>query len=79
MNDFELEMEKKRLRDLGCGWKDGKYHKGTPEQEVRKKELLKKYRSLKNLKEASVEELETILPKKIAIELHNYLKERNDL
>ena len=47
--------------------------------EVRKKELLKKYRSLKNLKEASVEELETILPKKIAIELHNYLKERNDL
>lgn len=37
MNDFELEMEKKRLRDLGCGWKDGKYHKGTPEQEVKKK------------------------------------------
>ena len=47
--------------------------------EVRKKELLKKYRSLKNLKEASVEELETILPEKVAIELHNYLKERNDL
>ena len=44
-----------------------------------KKELLKKYRSLKNLKEASVEELETILPEKVAIELHNYLKERNDL
>ena len=39
MNDLELEMEKKRLRDLGCGWKDGKYHKGAPEQEVRKKEL----------------------------------------
>ena len=39
MNDLKLEMKKKRLRDLGCGWKDGKYHKGAPEQEVRKKEL----------------------------------------
>lgn len=39
MNDFELEMEKKRLRDLGCGWKNGVYYKGTPEQEIRKREL----------------------------------------
>lgn len=39
MNDFELEMEKKKLRDTGCGWKNGIYHKGTPEQETRKREL----------------------------------------
>lgn len=39
MNDFELQNEKKRLRDLGCGWKDGVYYKGTPEQETRKREL----------------------------------------
>ena len=39
MNDFELEIEKKRLRDAGCGWKNGIYYKGTPEQEKRKREL----------------------------------------
>ena len=39
MNDFELEMERKKLADSGCGWKNGVYHKGTPEQEVRKREL----------------------------------------
>lgn len=39
MNDFELEMEKKKLSDSGCGWKNGIYHKGTPEQETRKREL----------------------------------------
>ena len=39
MNDFELEMEKKKLADAGCGWKNGVYHKGTPEQETRKREL----------------------------------------
>ena len=39
MNDFELEMEKKKLVNAGCGWMNGIYHKGTPEQEIRKKEL----------------------------------------
>ena len=39
MNDFELKIEKKKLVDAGCGWKNGVYHKGTPEQETRKREL----------------------------------------
>ena len=39
MNDFELEMERKKLADSGCGWKNGVYYKGTPEQEIRKREL----------------------------------------
>ena len=39
MNDFELEMEKKKLANAGCGWKNGVYYKGTPEQEIRKREL----------------------------------------
>ncbi len=39
MNDFELEMEKKKLANAGCGWKNGICYKGTPEQEVRKREL----------------------------------------
>lgn len=41
---------------------------------VRKKELLKKYGSLKKMKEASVEELESILSKPIAENLLSYLK-----
>ena len=47
--------------------------------EVRRKELLKKYGSLKNISNASILELKEILPEKVALELHNYLKERNDL
>ena len=39
MNDMELKMEYKKLRDAGCGWKNGIYYKGTPEQEKRKREL----------------------------------------
>ena len=42
--------------------------------EVRKKELLKKYGSLKKLKEASIEELEEILGKSVANEFYNYLR-----
>ncbi len=42
--------------------------------EVTKKELLKKLGSLKKLKEASIEELETVLNKKVAKELFDYLK-----
>ena len=40
----------------------------------RRNELLKKFSSLKKIKEASVEELSKIIPKDVAIELHNYLK-----
>ena len=43
--------------------------------EVRKKELLKKFGSLKKMKEASKEELATILPDDIAENLFSYLKE----
>lgn len=43
--------------------------------EVRKQELLKKFGSLKKLKEASIEDLKTILNEDVAIKLYNYLKE----
>ncbi|MBQ7105073.1 MAG: excinuclease ABC subunit UvrC [Bacilli bacterium] len=42
--------------------------------EKRKKELLKKFGSLKKMKEASLEELEEVLNKDIANNLYNYLK-----
>ena len=43
--------------------------------EVRKKELLKTFGSLKKMKEASVEDLEKILPKDTAEKLKEYLKD----
>ena len=43
--------------------------------EKRKKELLKKFGSLDKIKEADIEELSKIIPKDIAIQLQNYLKE----
>ncbi len=43
--------------------------------EVRRKELLKKFGSLKKMKEASVEELQTVLPEDIAESFYTYLKE----
>lgn len=42
--------------------------------EKRRKELLKKYKSMSKMKDASLEELETILPKKVAIMLYEFLK-----
>ena len=42
--------------------------------EVRKKELLKKFGSLKKLKEASLEELETVLTHDVALKFMDYLK-----
>ena len=42
--------------------------------EVRKKELLKKYGSLKKIKEAPLEELEKILSKNVAQNLYDYLR-----
>jgi len=43
--------------------------------EVRKKELLKKFGSLKKLKEATLEELETVLTHDVAVKFMDYLKE----
>ena len=43
--------------------------------EVRRKELLKKFGSLKKLKEASIEDLSEVGPKEIAESLFSYLKE----
>ncbi len=43
--------------------------------EKRKKELLKKYKSLNNIKNQTLEELQTVLPEKIAKELIENLKE----
>ena len=42
---------------------------------VRKKELIKKFGSVVKMKNASLEELEEILPSNIAINLQKYLKE----
>ena len=42
---------------------------------TRKKELLKKYSSLKKIKEATLEELETILPSEVAKNTLEYLNE----
>lgn len=42
--------------------------------EGRRKALLKEFSSLKKIKEASVEELERILPRDIAVNLYEYLK-----
>ena len=43
--------------------------------ETRRKELIKKFGSLKKIKEATISELEEILPKEIASNLFSYLKE----
>jgi excinuclease ABC subunit C len=43
--------------------------------EVRKKELLKKFGSLKKMKEASIEELSDVIGKDVAEKLHTYLQE----
>ena len=44
---------------------------------VRKKELIKKYGSLKNITEAPLEDLQKILPESIALELYDFLKNYN--
>ena len=45
---------------------------------IRKKELIKKYGSIKKMAEASVSELSTIIPPAVAADLHKYLQERNE-
>ena len=44
--------------------------------EVRKKKLLKKYKTISNMKNASLEELKEILPEKTAKEFMEFLKEK---
>lgn len=46
---------------------------------VRKKELIKKYGSINNIKNASIEELSKIIPENIAMELKKYLENRDSL
>ena len=43
---------------------------------VRKKNLIKRFGNVKNMENASIEELKNILPKSVAQELKNYLNSR---
>lgn len=45
---------------------------------VRKKELIKKYGNINNIKNASIEELSQIIPEGVAIELQKYLKAKDE-
>ncbi len=45
---------------------------------VRKKELIKKYGSIKKMKEAPISELTEIIPYNVAINLHKYLESRDE-
>lgn len=42
--------------------------------EVRKKKILKKYKTINNMKEASIDELSELMPRNIAIDFYEYLK-----
>jgi excinuclease ABC subunit C len=44
--------------------------------EVRKKKLIKKYGSVTKIKASSIEELKEIIPETVAIELHEFLKNK---
>lgn len=45
---------------------------------IRKKELIKKYGNLQKIKDASIEELEKIIPKDVALNLLKYLRSRDE-
>ena len=45
--------------------------------EIRKKELLKKYKTISKMKEASIDELSNIIPSNVAINLKEFLNEFN--
>ena len=45
---------------------------------IRKKELIKKYGSIKRMKEASIDDLSKIIPQNVAENLLKYLKERDE-
>ena len=42
--------------------------------EKRKTELLKKYHSINKMKEASIDELDKILPHNVSVNLHDFLE-----
>lgn len=42
---------------------------------VRKKQILKRYKTISKMKEASIEDLKKILPEKVATNLHQFLEE----
>jgi excinuclease ABC subunit C len=44
----------------------------------RKKALIKKFGSVTKMRNASIEELESVIPTNIAIELKKYLEEKNN-
>lgn len=46
--------------------------------EVRKKKILKKYKTIDKMKEASIDELSQLVPKNIATNFHNYLLQNYD-
>ena len=43
----------------------------------RRQELLRKFSSLKKIKEASIEELSKVIPADVAVELKKYLEDNN--
>lgn len=47
--------------------------------EVRKKTILKKYKTITKMKEASVDELSEIMPRNVAEDFYNYLKKLDNL
>lgn len=47
--------------------------------EVRKKAILKKYKTITKMKEASIDELSEIMPKNVAEDFYNYLKNLDNL
>ena len=42
--------------------------------EVRKKNILKKYNTITKMKEASIDELSELMPRNVALDFYNYLK-----
>lgn len=76
VHNFAINYHK-NLRDKGIYKLSFDFIKGIGEK--RKKELLKKYKSIEKLKEASIEDLCTLLPEKIAEDLYNFLhKDENN-
>ena len=47
--------------------------------EVRKKNILKKYKTITKMKEASIDELSEIMPRNVAEDFYNYLKNMDNL
>ena len=76
VHNFAINYHK-NLRDKGIYKLSFDFIKGIGEK--RKKELLKKYKSIEKLKEASIEDLSKMLPEKVAEDLYNFLhKDKNN-